>query len=399
VAIVTKHTDDPASQSPELNAGGAAKPLAQRIGRFLAIAVLLGAALLLASLGSNPGAKDFIAYWSSAHLFAQHENPYSPARILAMEHEQGYAPHRPLLMLNPPSALFLVLPLGWVGPRLGFFLWSSAAVGCLVLSLEALEVAPSDRILAFFFAPFFACLSAGQSSPFLLLGLSLFLRFQRSRPLAAGAALALMAIKPLLFLALWPLVLVDCLYRRNYRVLAAGTVTVGVAALLPLLRDPQVWPQYLAMVHQARLDAEFLPVPALLLRLLLAPAHTWLQFLPCVAAMAWGLWYYWRNRAEWCWRVHGIPVVLVTLLAAPFAWTTDEIIAMPAMMAALASATRPRHAVALYAVLNGVVIVMMSAQYALTSPAYIWTSSAWLVFYLYCCRGKAIPPQMEPCEQ
>jgi hypothetical protein len=342
---------------------------------------------------SQPAEKDYIAYWSAGQLLVQHGDPYASSQVLATERIHGYKAARPLITRNPPPALFLTIPLGWVGPRFGLFFWTAAALGCIIGFLHTLEIAPPDRILAYFFAPVFACFVLGQSSPFLLLGFALFLRFHRSRPFAAGAALLLMAIKPLLFLAFWPLLLIDCLYRRNFRLLAGGAVAIGGATLFAMYLDPQVWPQYLAMLRAARIDTEFLPTPALLLRCMVDPKLVWLQFVPSCIAIAWGIWFYSRNRRNWSWHVHGMPLMFVTVLVSPYAWTTDEIVLLPAMMAALANPAKPKHSVTVFVLVNGFVIIMLAAQVQLTSGAYAWTSSAWLGWYLYSHRGKAVPEE------
>src|SRR5205823_5544679 len=70
--------------------------------------------------------KDFLEYWASGRLSLRGENPYDPATLLA---EQRTAdPDRPeaVMMWNPPPALALYAPLGWLSPRWAALLWIGA---------------------------------------------------------------------------------------------------------------------------------------------------------------------------------------------------------------------------------------------------------------------------------
>lgn len=362
----------------------------RKLRRSLVIAVIVCATILIVAYASKPAEKDYISYWSAGQLLAKHGNPYSASQVLLTERSQGYAPSQPLIMRNPPTSLFLTVPLGWVTPRIGLLFWMAATLGCIAWTLDALGVAAQDRMLAYFFAPVIACFVVGQSSAFLLLGLALFLHFQDSVPLAAAAGLLLMATKPHLFLTLWPILFIDCLYRRRYLLMAGGAAAISGAALLIMWIDPQVWSQYLSMLRTAGIGAEFIPTPAGLLRYLAAPGIVWLQFLPVCASIAWGIWFYLLNRSSWNWQQHGMPLLLVSVLASPYAWTTDEIVLLPAMMAALANPAKPKHAVYGFAAINGIVIIMLMAQAQMTSGAYVWTSSAWLAWYFYASRRRTM---------
>lgn len=364
----------------------------KRFIRVAVIAAMFGALILFIAVASKPATKDYIAYWSAGQLLAQHSDPYAYAQVLDVERTVGYTPAKPIIMRNPPWALFLVRPLGWGNAVAGLIFWMAAGMGCVVIYLSLLKVAPDNRLFVYLFAPLIACLSSGQSSPFLLLGFVLFLHFNRTKPFLAGTALLLMAIKPHLFLVFWPILLVDCLYRHNIRLLAGGAVALIGASAYATYLDPHIWSQYLAMLHASNLDSEFLQTPAYILRYLVAPKTTWLQFVPAGAAMAWALWFYLRNRGEWDWAIHGMPLMLMTVLVSPYAWMSDEIVLLPSLMFALASPNKARHSTAIFVVINSVAIVMIMAQIQLSSGAYIWTSSAWFAWYLYSLHGKSIQP-------
>ena len=82
--------------------------------------------------------KDFLEYWASGRLNLRGENPYDPATLLA---EQRTAdPDRPeaVMMWNPPPALALYAPLGWLPPRWAALLWIGAQLLAVMLACDLL---------------------------------------------------------------------------------------------------------------------------------------------------------------------------------------------------------------------------------------------------------------------
>ena len=69
-------------------------------------------------------------------------------------------------------------------------------------------------------------------------------------------------------------------YHRKFRLLAGVVLALIGAAALAMYLDPHVWRHYIAMLHAYRVDGEFLPTPACLLRLLIAPGARYIQLLP-----------------------------------------------------------------------------------------------------------------------
>jgi hypothetical protein len=357
--------------------------------RLLAIAAIICVPILVTWVAGKPAAKDYISYWSAGHLLTNDADPYSYSKVLAVEKEHGYVQAKPLIMLNPPWSLFLALPLGWGTPRAGLIFWMAAGIACILVFLQLLNVAPDNRLFAYLFAPALASLSVGQSSPFLLLGFTLFLRFNRTRPFLAGAALLLMAIKPHLFVVFWPILLIDCLHCRRFLLLVGSAVALVGATAFAMYLDPRIWSEYLSMLYASRLDTKFIPTTAFLLRYLIAPNSAWLQLVPSAAAIAWAIWFYVRNRRIWDWGIHGMPLMLVTILVSPYAWMTDELVLLPSIMFALAKPTRAKYSTAIFIAISGTAVMMTIAQVQLPSGAYIWTSAAWCGWYLYSMHSKS----------
>jgi hypothetical protein len=349
---------------------------------------LIGIAVLTA-FGSRTNANDFVEYWSAGKLFVHGANPYSGPLILVFEKSRGFTPDAPLIMLNPPWALPMVAPLGFL-PYLGALVgWIVAGVGSILASLVLLEIPARNRTVAFLFAPVLGCFAMEQSSPFLLLGFSVFLRFHRSRPFLAGASLVLMAIKPHLFLVFWTILLAESLYRRRLMVLAGfASSLAGVSALITLVR-PHVWQDYFEVLHQSTLDQNSYPTLPSLLRAVIDVQLTWIATIPLSLAIVWGIAYYWRKRSNWDWNREGMLVMMVAVLTSPYCWIADEVVLLPSVASALTSRPR-RYSLEILTAINFAAVVGV----CVTIRSLAWLPLALFLWYLYALR-RVINPRGE----
>jgi hypothetical protein len=299
-------------------------------------------------------------------------------------------------MPNPPTALALVYPLGFLDPQPGLFLWTLLLLACLVVSVRMVwRMHGSPRghlqILGYTFAPALACMAAGQMSLFVLLGLVLFLRFHQSRPLLAGASLWLCALKPHLFLPFGLVLLAWMVASRCYKVLYGAAGAFAVSTAIAFVLDPLAWTHYRQMMRAMRVDK--LPIPCLsnLLRRSISPDTMWLQYLPVAVGCIWAIFYFRRHRENWDWMAHGSPVMLVSVLVAPYSWFIDQAILMPALLHGVLL-TRSRGLLAALALASAVIeIGPLRGLPVLQSQFYLWTAPAWLVWYLAATRGVASP--------
>lgn len=360
----------------------------KKITKILALILigLAGAAVFVARL--NPAHMDYISYWSAAHLLVHHGGPYSLKGVFSLEKPLGFVPAAPLMMRNPPWALFLVAPLGFLGPRIGLVLWTLAIAACIVISVHLLNPHSKDNPLALLFAPGIACFGSGQTSPFLLLGFALFLYFHQRRPYLAGAALLLMAIKPHLFLVFWAVLLAESICRRNFRILAGFAAALALASAFAMAIDPHVWLQYISMMHASALELETFPTASEFFRHIINPKADWLLFVPSTIAILWGLWYYVRHRTHWSWTTHGMLLILITVMVSPYGWFTDEVVLLPAIVFALNLPEKRKHTVWILLAANIIAfaIIQIGATgvgFALESPLLVWTPFAWFAWFLY----------------
>jgi Glycosyltransferase family 87 len=357
--------------------------------------LMVGVCILAFAMSASDAANlDFISYWAAGQQLVHHGNPYDGDAILGIERASGYLNGRPFFMRNPPSAFFLALPLGFVGVRVGVVLWSLALVASLMASIRMLWILhgrPPDRLhlVGYCFPPTLACLLSGQIGMFLLLGVVLFLYFHHSKPYFAGAALILCALKPHLFLPFGVVLIAWIVMHKAYRILAGTLGAMIASVVLSFFLDPAGWSDYARMMKAASIQDEFVPTISLVFRLVVHRDSAWLQFGPAFAGCIWGLWYFWTRRERWNWLDHGSLLLINSILVAPYAWLTDQVVVIPALLQAV-YLTRSRVAIAILAIATVVEeIVVCRGAPLMHSAIEVWTVPVWLAWYLYAVRSKA----------
>jgi len=358
----------------------------------IAAAVLLAAAgvglLVFIAHLNNASQRDFIEYWSAGQLLSHRENPYDIAATLALERGAGYTGSFPQITYSPPLALFVALPLGLVSANAGLICWMVLLLASLIVSLRllwTLQGRPKNslHLLGYCFAPVMACLMFGQLGLFLLIGIVLFLYYLDSRPFVSGAALLLCALKPHLFMPFAVALLLWMIGRRAWRTLAGFSTSLLGSCALTLYLDPHVWSQYSEMMRTSLVLQSWVPTLAATLRFLIDRRAVWLQYLPEICACAWALWYFWTRRERWSWMDQGLVVLLVSAICTPYAWFTDESMLLPAVLAGVYRADESRRSILPFGVIAGAAIIELVAHVPITSLYFLWTTPAWLGWYLY----------------
>ena len=342
--------------------------------------------------------KDFISYWAAGQQLIHGANPYDYEAVRHLELATGREDSNPLIMRNPPIAFFLALPLGLVSAKNGLVLWLFTLLACLSVSIRLiwlLNGRPESRfhLLGYVFAPALACLMAGQFGIFLLLGVLLFLYFHQSRPFLAGSALLFCAMKPHLFLPFAIVLLLWIVVRKAYIILAGFFSALLASCALSYCFDIHAWSQYMQMMHTGKALDEPVPVLSVVLRFLIDRHAVWIQFLPEIAACCWALWYFWKRRNRWSWMKDGLLLLLVSEMCAPYGWFTDEAMALPAILYGVYRAEESMRSLLPLGLIAGIALIELFAGVQIISPYYLWTTPAWLAWYLYATRRKSLPAE------
>jgi len=362
----------------------------------LAFGFTAGMLCLALLLPQAPCTRDYVFYWAAGQQLAHHANPYDTVANTLLERAAGLPPNlNPGVMRNPPWALPLVIPLGYISLRVGWLLWALLLLACLLVSVHLLWIIygrPRNRryLLGYTFGPALICLLYGQTSLFALLGLVLFLRLHRTRPFMAGISLWLCALKPHLFLPFGIVLVAWVVVSRSYKLLAGAAIAMAASCAITFVVDPLAWTQYSQLAHSSGIEREYIPCLSYLLRSWLNPHSIWLQYLPAVLGCTWALAYFWPRRHAWEWMKNGSPLMLVSILVAPYSWIYDQGLVIPALLQG-AFLARSRSFLIALAFLSALVEIALlrsiSHPTAMALWTY-WTAPAWLVWYLLASHFK-----------
>ena len=363
---------------------------------IVAAGICVVAGLFFAGLTEKDAAnRDFIEYWAAAQQLVHGANPYDALQTFRLEHAAGLDGNQPKITFSPPVEFVLALPLGFVSAKIGLVLWLLALLACLSLSnwmIWLLNGKPDNRVhlFGYLFAPAIACQMAGQLGIFLLLSVLLFFRFHQSRPYIAGAALLPCALKPHLFLPMALVLVLWSIDRKTCRVLAGFASALIAGSALTLCFDRQIWLQYSEMMSQTGVLHAFVPTLSVTLRFLINRNAVWLQFVPEICACIWAMLYFRAQRRCWSWTDQGMLLLLISALCTPYAWFTDEAILLPVVIAALYRAIANKRSLWLFVLFAGVALIEVLGVVKITSPFYLWTVPAWLIWHLYATGGRRL---------
>jgi hypothetical protein len=358
-------------------------------GLILAISAIFFISVLFS--GKMAGSRDFVSYWSTGVQLRHHADPYNWEQMMALQHAAHLDATGVLFMRNPPWALPLAYPLGFLELRIGAFIWNIILLGCLLTSVHLVRVmhgSPNNYVhwLGVAFTPAIICLNMGQTGLFALFGLVLFLRLHRTHPFAAGLALWLCSLKPHLLLPFAAVLLAWIIVSKSYRILAGWVLAMAASTALAWWIDPQAWARYSALMRSNPVQYEFVPCLSDAFRYWIHPTWIWLQYVPAVIGCLWALIYFWRRRGAWDWLENGSPLLMVSVLVAPYCFPPDQCLVIPALMHGMYK-TRSRAMLALVA------FILLAIQFEtwrvrIISGYYMWVAPTWLVWYLLARRSS-----------
>jgi hypothetical protein len=338
---------------------------------------------------------DFQQFWAAGRLGLAGENYYDPDLMVAAQQEIGAEGSQPLMMYMPPHIFPLLIPFALFDYTPARMLWLTAHLLILIVCLDQLWLFYGGDgrwrwaalVVGVTFWPTIVLIRIGQVTPFILLGVVLFLMAERRQSwFWAGTAVVLMAIKPQLFYLFWLALLVWMVQERRWPT-AAGAATTGALALgIALWFNPAIVQGYLAL-GEIRPPTHYAPPTlGMALRFLFGLEHFWLQFAPVVLGASWFLWYWRRKRDNWSWAAETPLLLAVSLATTAYGWSYDYILLLVPVtqMAVWFSQGRQRPSLWLSA---GLYTTIVSLAWVLSSWRihdfyYIWFTPALLLLYL-----------------
>lgn len=80
-------------------------------------------------------------------------------------------------------------------------------------------------------------------------------------------------------------------------------------------------------------------------------------------------------------------LMLVTILVTPYGFFSDEIVLLPSIAFAIAYPHRRKYSGWILLVINTAALCVVAFSGKLASPWYVWTPTAWLLWFLYATNG------------
>jgi hypothetical protein len=290
--------------------------------------------------------RDFVEYWAASRLLLTGNNPYGPQELFELQRSVGWKDSIPLLMWNPPWTLSFTLPFGLASFDVAQLLWllfNTLIILFCAKELWLLYGGPPEAyrrawLVVLTFVPAYLVLMIGQIGPLILLGLVGFLRCVRDKHWQwAGAFTILIAIKPHLLYLFWIALILWSIERRQGRLMISAAVFGFIAATIPLWFRPAIYTDYIQLSSIAKLPTPYdwqTPTIGTAIRLFFGSEKIWLQFVPCFIGIFWLLFHWHKSKKHWEWTEQLPGLTIVSVATAPFAWSFDYIVILPAVIQA-----------------------------------------------------------------
>jgi hypothetical protein len=345
--------------------------------RIGAISLLCGlTALIVIGYAFSRPFTDFGVYFTAAHMFVGHGNPYSLTEVFAAEKQLGFNEPIPIMFLCPPWVLTMIAPLGFCHSYIVAWLcWLAILIAAVAVaskllmdiyfgSLEIPEISapPSYRYLfAFTFYPVLMALKFTQLSPLVFLGVAGLVHEQnRKRPIIAGLLLSITLLKPHLVLLLWVALLLD----RQWKILGTSATVISLLSLVTVLHYRKAFADYLALMSGPYPAVTVSGMFAGIRGVLQTPNSYWIQYIPLLLGLGW-IGFYWRqHRKTWNLSQRLPALITSSIMAAPYGYTHDQLLLMIPIIYIASQAGRafgkiPFKLVALYTALNISVLLVL----------------------------------------
>lgn len=366
-----------------------------RLTRWIACAIF---ALVVLIYAFTRPLRDFVEYWTAAHLLTNHQNPYSIPAMADAQRAIGWKEELPLIPLNPPWTLSFVAPLAvtdsYALAWLGWFVTMASAIGCgswMLMQIYFKDIRIRDVsdtnvyrcLFAFTFFPTLLCLEFGQIAPLVFLGVVGFLYFEhRGREALAGVFLALTLVKPQLVYLVWLSLLIRSMQLRRWKSLISTLAVFLAMAAVALAFDRHIFGEYLQLVRGPYPHLYASGVLAILRKTLLQHDTFGFQFVPLLAGLIWWMVMWKKRRPNWNWAERMPVLVTASLLTSAWGFLFDQtLLAVPVIALAGGAAMRfghlPINLIVIYTVLNVALILLV-----LTFPFWSYLPAPILIAFL-----------------
>ena len=289
--------------------------------------------------------QDFAAYWQAGHMILSGQDVYNSAEWIAERELRGTAFHSEPTFHYPLPFAVLFSPLALLPIQTAYGIWLFFELIALLSSIILLLNFYPNRgryfelyIVAgvFLFRPAFAVIFNGQILAFILFALSMAIRlFHHRHMFWGGFILGLLALKPNIGVPVLGLAIVWLFMEKNWK----GILGVGSGCVILFLLGFAIDANWVLEYLPAGGDALYkyhMSVPTLWGVMGRLFASDQVSFIASIAAVFVVLWIeiYILLYAKYPRQPLEVfaSIVPAALLAAPYAWSHDQILLIPSML-------------------------------------------------------------------
>lgn len=282
------------------------------------------------SLPAQIGVIDFRPYWSSSFLLAHGQDFSDPINMYNIEQAlTGWSETYTMHAWFAPLGNLVLLPYTLLPFTRAAYYWLLTNIAVMFLSPLLIWFKTDRRtwipiLAAFGFSMTLLSLIAGQINTLVVLGLALFLFFSESRrDYAAGIGLALTTIKPHLVILTLPLLLLDIMRRKQWRLFTGFVLALFGCALILFAFYP-AWPlSFWHLVADGMSSTRETPTLAGLF--VVAGEYTWGKWI-WVLGLFFSIAAWWKRGTDWDRRTLIDVSILGGIVVSPIGWSYDQVI-------------------------------------------------------------------------
>lgn len=282
---------------------------------------------------------DYSTFWAAGRLNLSGGNPYSNEDMVHQLREimPAYTPDVPMITFYPPWVLPIIMPFGMLEYSISRMLWFGLNIIVIVFCADRAWLLYKGRhpnrwiswIIALTTLQTFNYLIVGNISAIVLLGVIGFLSIIQNerRDILSGAFISLCMIKPhLVYLFLFA-ILLWVIESKRWRVFLGFILTLLVLTCLALIVNPEVlWQYWLGPGHFTPAVYTVPTIGSFVRQFFFSGNNFWIQYLPTFAGGLWFLFYWKKHHNRWHWLEMTPLLILLSIIAAPFAWSFDQVV-------------------------------------------------------------------------
>ncbi|MEW5979812.1 MAG: glycosyltransferase family 87 protein [Acidobacteriota bacterium] len=336
----------------------------------------------------------FAEYWCAARLVLSGNNPYSAETVRVLLGEMGWERSAASAFDSPPWALTWVLPFGSLPYNVGRVLWLILNLVVVMYCLQTLWRLYGSAgslvvgwVLMLAFYPVLVLLKTGEIGSLTLLGVTLFLVWEKQRQdTLAGAACALLAIQPYLVLLVWAALLLSVWKERRWPFMRGFCAAMLGTSIVPLIFNGHLFSWYFRAASNPHSVLGKTSNLGTLVRLEFGVEPSGLVFVPALVAVIWLGLHWKRSREGWNWQDQMPLILVVSVLVSPYGWSHEQVVLLPvlaqaaAMLAATGSAGLGIVAVLVFIGFNAIAFLINQSR--ANDLWLLWMNPAWFTLYL-----------------